>query len=111
MKHYTYNWSKFGRIIRHILNYFELALEKDWAYCDAMWINALNHCMFYLFNGSEEVQKNMVELIDLIDDGVIELWKKDLKEYKEGKAKLTEQYANKLEKVCNLIDKYKMENK
>ena len=108
---YDYKWSKIGTWFRHFLNFFGLALEKDWAYCDAKWIAALNHCMFYLFNGSEEIQTNMVELIDLIDDGRIDLWKKDLKGYKEGKIKLTEQYANKLEKVCNLIDKYKMVGK
>ena len=107
---YNYDWSKVGKWFRHFLNFFGLALKKDWSYCDDKWIMALNHCMFYLFNGSEEVQKNMVELIDLIDDGVIELWKKDLKEYNEGKIKLTKEYAKQLKIVCELIDKYREEN-
>ena len=107
---YNYDWSKVGKWFRHFLNFFGLALEKDWSYCDEKWEAALNHCMFYLFNGSEEIQKNMVELIDLIDDGMIDLWKKDLKEYNEGKIKLTKQYAKQLKIVCELIDKYRKEN-
>ena len=107
---YDYNWSKIGTKFRHFLNFFGLALAKDWVYCDDKWVAALNHCIFYLFNGSKKIQENMVELLDLIDDNMIDLWKKDLKEYKEGKINLTKQYAVKLEKVCDLIDKYRKEN-
>ena len=109
-KKYDYNWSKIGGLFRHFLNFFGLALEKDWAYCDDKWVAALNHCAFYLFNGSKKIQENMIELLDLIDDNMIDLWKKDLKEYNEGKIKLTKQYAKRLKIVCELIDKYRKEN-
>ena len=52
----------------------------------------------------------MVELIDLIDDGMINLWKKDLELYNKGQVDLDEKYVIQLEKVCKLIYDYRKEN-
>jgi len=111
-QYYRYNWSKFGKIIRHILNYFGLALEKDWAYCDAMWINALNHCATGLLdkNTSIKVKENLAELMVLIDEDGKEFingWYKDFEKVNNGyDNKFTINYINALKEICPLLEKY-----
>ena len=111
-QHYHYNWSKLGRIFRHILNWFGLALEKDWAYCDAMWINSLNHCATNLLdkNTPKKVKENLVQLLVLLDgDGkeFINEWYKDFEKVNNGyDNKFTNNYINALKEICPLLEKY-----
>ena len=114
---YNYDWSKLGKWFRHFLNFFGLALEKDWSYCDAMWINALNHCATGLLdkNTPKKVKENLAQLLVLIDeDGkeFINKWYEDFEKVNNGyDNKFTIDYTNMLKEICPLLKKYQEEYK
>lgn len=110
---YQYKWSKIGRKFRYFLNMFGLALEKDHAYCDYMWLNALNHCTTYLTDKStpKQVKENLALLLVQIDETGeenINDWLNDFNELgkENSKEKFTKDYIEFLGEVCPMIRKY-----
>lgn len=112
---YDKNWTKLGRIFRRVLAFFGLALEKDYAYADLMWVIALNHCANNLLDKhtTKKVKENLVELMVLIDeDGkeFINEWYKDFEKVNNGyDNKFTINYINALKEICPLLEKYQKE--
>lgn len=114
---YDKNWTKLGRIFRRVLAFFGLALEKDYAYADLMWVIALNHCANNLLDKhtTKKVKENLVELMVLIDeDGkeFINEWYKDFEKVNNGyDNKFTINYINALKEICPLLEKYQKQYK
>lgn len=114
---YDKNWTKLGRIFRRVLAFFGLALEKDYAYADWMWVIALNHCANNLLDKhtTKKVKENLAELMVLIDeDGkeFINEWYKDFEKVNNGyDNKFTINYINALKEICPLLEKYQKQYK
>jgi hypothetical protein len=93
------------KMVRKMLKFIGLALEKDYAKADTCWIVALNHIAKHLFNPKTPmpVIKNLVELLCVIDyDGneLINDWMTDLKSRNGNK-----EYLARLNVICPIIIK------
>lgn len=103
------------KMVRKMLKFIGLALEKDYAKADTCWVVALNHITKHLFNPKTPmpVIKNLVELLCVIDSDSNELindWMTDLKNRNGNK-----KYLTRLNVICPIIakeqKKLKKENK
>ena len=103
------------KMVRKMLKFIGLALEKDYAKANTCLVVALNHITKYLFNPKTPmpVTKNLVELLCVIDsDGnkLINDWMTDLKNRNGNK-----KYLARLNVICPIIakeqKKLKKENK
>ena len=92
-------------MLKKVLENCGLALRKDYALADTMWVSALNHCSHYLLDKKTPMTtiKNLTKLLILIDpDGeeLINDWISDWKN-KVGK----KDYLARLNVICPIIIK------
>lgn len=113
------DWTKSGRILRRILAFFGLALEKDYSYADWMWVIALNHCCRYLTvkETPKAVKKNLVELLYMIDEDGKEFINEWINDYNAminwtnmKSNKFSPSYCEFLKEVCPMFIKEKEKN-
>ena len=97
--------NKVKTMLKNILYKCGLALEKDYAYADCMWVNTLNHISYHLLNKKTpmSVLKNLVELLIMVDTDGKELINDWLKDWKSND--IDKVYKARLNVICPIIIK------